>query len=150
MQETTKGLLLLLLLGFLFAVGMYILISEIIDICIIEKDKKIKAAQAKALIEAIRSTLAFYYAKNGGKFPAKLAGSLFADGNIPTVETTRTCGSGIKSNNVIYGNGDGVVSDTEITDEGGWIYDVSPDLTKADIRINAKYMSAEEIPWYKY
>jgi hypothetical protein len=150
MQEATKGLLAILLLGFLIAVGVYILISEIIYVCIIEKDKKIKAAQAKALIETIRSTLAFYYAKNGGKFPAKLDGSLFADGNIPTVEITRTCGSGTKSNNVIYGNGDGVVSDTEITDEGGWIYDVSPDLTKADIRINAKYMSAEEIPWYKY
>lgn len=150
MQETTKELLLLLLLGFLMAVGLYILISEIISTCVTEKDDKIKAAKAKALIETIRSTLAFYYAKNGGKFPAKLEGSLFADGNIPTVEITRAVGSYLKSNNVIYGNGDGAVDENEITDEGGWIYDVSPDLTKADIRINAKYMSAEEIPWYKY
>ncbi|MGB9832218.1 MAG: hypothetical protein ACPLPP_01745, partial [Caldisericum exile] len=65
-------------------------------------------------------------------------------------EATLTDGTVRKSNAVATGNNDGVVSDTEITDVGGWVYDVSTDLTKADVRINAKGTSVEGTPWYQY
>ncbi|MGB9856044.1 MAG: type II secretion system protein [Caldisericum exile] len=109
-----------------------------------------RTAQAKAQLGTVRSALAIYYAKNSGKFPSQLDGSIFAEGNVPTVEATKADGSIAKDNNVIYGNGDGVVSDTEITDVGGWVYDVSADRTKADVRINAKGTSVEGKPWYQY
>ncbi|MFU2158544.1 type II secretion system protein [Caldisericum sp. AR60] len=109
-----------------------------------------RTAQAKAQLGTVRSALAIYYAKNSGKFPASLDASLFADGNVPTVEATKADGTVVKSYAVATGNGDGVVSDTEITDVGGWVYDVSTDYTKADVRINAKGTSVEGILWYKY
>ncbi|MGC9172507.1 type II secretion system protein [Caldisericum sp.] len=113
-----------------------------------------RTAQAKAQLGTVRSALAIYYAKNSGKFPDtqtfKDGSFLFADGNIPTVEATLADGTVKKSNAVTPGNGDGVVSESEITDEGGWVYDVSDDRTKADVRINAKGTSAEGILWYKY
>ncbi|MGC8871241.1 MAG: hypothetical protein ACP5PT_09195, partial [Brevinematia bacterium] len=68
----------------------------------------------------------------------------------PTVEATDANGTVSKSNAVATGNGDGVVSVSEINDVGGWVYDVSTDLTKADVRINAKGTSAEGTPWYQY
>ncbi|MGC8789715.1 MAG: type IV pilin protein, partial [Caldisericum sp.] len=88
-----------------------------------------RTAQAKAQLGTVRSALAIYYAKNGGKFPSQLDGSIFAEGNVPTVEVTLANGSVEKNNNVLpVSNGDGVVSDSEITDAGGWVYDVSTDL----------------------
>jgi hypothetical protein len=109
-----------------------------------------RTAQAKAQLGTVRSALAIYYAKNSGKFPDSLNGSLFADGNVPTVEATKADGTVVKESKVTPGNNDGVVSESEITGEGGWVYDVSTDLTKADVRINAKGTSAEGIPWYQY
>ncbi|MGC9073923.1 MAG: type II secretion system protein, partial [Caldisericum sp.] len=83
-----------------------------------------RTAQAKAQLGTVRSALAIYYAKNSGKFPDSLDGSLFADGNVPTVEATKADGTVVKSSDAISIINDGVVSDTEITDEGGWVYDV--------------------------
>jgi prepilin-type N-terminal cleavage/methylation domain-containing protein len=109
-----------------------------------------RTAQAKAQLGTVRSALAIYYAKNSGKFPASLDESLFADGNVPTVEATKEDGTVVKSYAVATGNNDGVVDSTEITDAGGWIYDVSSDYAKADVRINAKGTSVEGKPWYQY
>jgi prepilin-type N-terminal cleavage/methylation domain-containing protein len=112
-----------------------------------------RTAQAKAQLGTVRSALAIYYAKNGGKFPDTdifSNGSIFAEGTVPTVEVTKDDGTIVKSNDVIYGNGDGVVVDLEITDAGGWVYDVNADHTKADVRINAIGTSVEGIQWYKY
>ena len=110
-----------------------------------------RTAQAKAQLGTVRSALAIYYAKNSGKFPAQLTGSLFAEGNVPYVEATDQNNNVVKSNNVVTANdGDGVVQANEITDVGGWIYDVKTDLTQADVRINAKGTGVDGTPWYQY
>jgi prepilin-type N-terminal cleavage/methylation domain-containing protein len=111
-----------------------------------------RTAQAKAQLGTVRSALAIYYAKNSGKFPATLDASLFAEGTVPYVEATDANNNVIKSNNVVPAtDGDGVVDpDKEVTDVGGWVYDVKSDLTQADVRINAKGTGVDGTPWYQY
>jgi len=112
-----------------------------------------RTAQAKAQLGTVRSALAIYYAKNSGKFPASLGGTLFAEGTVPEVEATKADGTVVKSNGVVTGDGDGVVdptNNTELTDAGGWVYDVKTDLTQADVRINAKGTGVDGKHWYEY
>jgi len=110
-----------------------------------------RTAQAKAQLGTVRSALAIYYAKNSGKFPAQLTGSLFAEGQVPEVEATKADGTVVKSSSVATGNGNGVVDPaTDVTDAGGWVYDVKSDLTQADVRINAKGTGVDGTPWYQY
>ena len=113
-----------------------------------------RTAQAKAQLGTVRSALAIYYAKNSGKFPASLGGTLFAEGTVPEVEATKADGTVVKSNGVVTGNGDGVVdpnSATELTDAGGWVYDVkSGTLDQCDVRINAKGTGVDGKHWYEY
>ena len=108
-----------------------------------------RTAQAKAQLGTVRSALAIYYAKNSGKFPATLDGTLFAEGTVPYVEATDANGNVLKSNSVTVNN-DGVVSSGEVSDKGGWVYDVKSDLTQADVRINAKGTGVDGTPWYQY
>jgi len=112
-----------------------------------------RTAQAKAQLGTVRSALAIYYAKNSGKFPATLSDSLFAEGHVPEVEATKADGTTVvKSSSVASGNGDGVVDpDTEVTDAGGWVYDVkSGTLDQCDVRINAKGTGVDGKHWYEY
>jgi Tfp pilus assembly protein PilE len=112
-----------------------------------------RTAQAKAQLGTVRSALAIYYAKNSGKFPATLDASLFAEGTVPYVEATDANGNVLKSNainsNTTVDN-DGVVESGEVSDKGGWVYDVKTDLTQADVRINAKGTGVDVTPWYQY
>jgi len=110
-----------------------------------------RTAQAKAQLGTVRSALAIYYAKNSGKFPGTLDGTLFAEGTVPYVEATKADGTVVKSNGVATGDGNGVVDPaTEVTDAGGWVYDVKTDKTQADVRINAKGTGVDGTPWYQY
>ncbi|MCI4463306.1 MAG: prepilin-type N-terminal cleavage/methylation domain-containing protein, partial [Caldisericum sp.] len=106
-----------------------------------------RTAQAKAQLGTVRSALAIYYAKNSGKFPAQLDGSIFAEGNVPYVEATDANGNVVKSNSVVNVNHVPVAS-SDITDKGGWVYGVSSDLTQSDVRINAKGTGVDGTPWY--
>jgi prepilin-type N-terminal cleavage/methylation domain-containing protein len=108
-----------------------------------------RTAQAKAQLGTVRSALAIYYAKNSGKFPAQLTGSLFAEGNVPYVEATDANGNVVKSNNVVNVNHAPITS-SDITDVGGWVYGVSSDYTQSDVRINAKGTGVDGTPWYQY
>ncbi|BAL81593.1 type II secretion system protein [Caldisericum exile] len=109
-----------------------------------------RTAQAKAQLGTVRSALAIYYAKYSGKFPSSLDGTIFAEGRVPTVEATKADGTIVESNGVVNISGNGTVDATEITDVGGWVYDVTADLTQADVRINAKGTSSEGKYWYEY
>jgi prepilin-type N-terminal cleavage/methylation domain-containing protein len=112
-----------------------------------------RTAQAKAQLGTVRSALAIYYAKNSGKFPAQLDGTIFAEGTVPYVEATDANGNVLKKNSVndsVTLNNDGVVSSGEVSDKGGWVYDVKTDLTQADVRINAKGTGVDGTPWYQY
>jgi prepilin-type N-terminal cleavage/methylation domain-containing protein len=110
-----------------------------------------RTAQAKAQLGTVRSALAIYYAKNSGKFPALLNKDLFAEGRVPEVEATKADETVVKSNGVVNITGNGVVDpDTEVTDVGGWVYDVNSDKTQADVRINAKGTGVDGKHWYEY
>jgi prepilin-type N-terminal cleavage/methylation domain-containing protein len=115
-----------------------------------------RTAQAKAQLGTFRSALAIYYAKNSGKFPSLTDvqnGTIFAEGTVPYVEATDANGNVLKSNSVnnsVTVNNDGVVSSGEVSDKGGWVYDVKSDLTQADVRINAKGTGVDGTPWYQY
>ncbi len=118
--------------------------------------KEARSSEAKAQLGSVRSALGIYYAKNHGVYPAALDGTLFANGAVPDVEVT-VSGSVVRSNAVANAaTEDGVVTETEVTNAGGWIYDngsaLTPPYTKADVRIN----STDEDPaypgnyWYEY
>jgi prepilin-type N-terminal cleavage/methylation domain-containing protein len=108
-----------------------------------------RTAQAKAQLGTVRSALAIYYAKNSGKFPATLTGSLFAEGSVPYVEATDQDNNVIKSNNVVN-VAHAPITSSDITDVGGWIYGVSSDYTQSDVRINAEGTGVDGTPWYQY
>ena len=108
-----------------------------------------RTAQAKAQLGTVRSALAIYYAKNSGKFPASLGGTLFAEGTVPYVEATDANNNVIKSNNVVNVTHAPITS-SDITDVGGWVYGVSSDYTQSDVRINAKGTGVDGTPWYQY
>jgi prepilin-type N-terminal cleavage/methylation domain-containing protein len=112
-----------------------------------------RTAQAKAQLGTVRSALAIYYAKNSGKFPAQLDGTIFAEGRVPEVEATKADGTTVvKSNDVYNITDDGTVDpDTEVTDAGGWVYDVkSGTFDQCDVRINAKGTGVDGKHWYEY
>jgi len=112
-----------------------------------------RTAQAKAQLGTVRSALAIYYAKNSGKFPAQLNKDLFAEGQVPEVEATKADGTTVvKSNDVYNITDDGTVDpNTEVTDTGGWVYDVkSGTFDQCDVRINAKGTGVDGKHWYEY
>ncbi len=109
-----------------------------------------RSAEARAQLGSVRSALGIYYAKNHGTFPATLDGTLFAEGSVPEVEIT-VSGNVVRSNAVVNISGDGVVGSTEVTDAGGYVYDVNSTHTQADVRLN----SSDTDPitgkhWYEY
>jgi prepilin-type N-terminal cleavage/methylation domain-containing protein len=113
--------------------------------------KEARSSEARAQLGAVRSAIGIYYAKNHGVYPSALDGTIFADGTVPEVEVTVN-GSVVRSNAVATGNGNGVVEQSDVTNTGGWVYDVNSNYTKADVRIN----STDEDPdnpgtyWYQY
>ena len=123
--------------------------------------KEARSSEARAQVGSFRSALAIYYAKNGGVFPAYTYvndGSIFANDTVPEVEIA----AGNRKNAVVAGNGDGKVEkDDDVTDAGGWVYDVSNGSTgnpapaantAADVRINSKAEDPANSGhyWYEY
>ncbi len=103
-------------------------------------------SEAKAQLGTVRSALNIYYARHEGHYPDTIDGSLFTDGQVPTVTIAKAIGSSfiptaatlISSNAVVtIVRADGMVIPPDITDVGGWIYVVTPDRTKCDVRINS-------------
>lgn len=117
-----------------------------------------RSAEARSQLGVFRSALSIYYAKNHGHYPDVTAdfGSLFAEGKVPEVEITITNGTVVSRGNVLWLTKDnGVIEPGEgevVENEGTcWAYDVSTDLTKADIRLNSA--SIDPITgkkWYEY
>jgi len=116
--------------------------------------KEARSSEAKAQLGSVRSALGIYYAKNHGVFPATLDGSIFADGTVPEVEIT-VSGAVVRSSGVTpSGTSDGTITSSDVSGSnvGGWIYEVTTDNTKADVRLN----STDEDPahpghyWYEY
>lgn len=120
-------------------------------------------SEAKAQLATVRSALNIYYAQHEGHYPDTIDGSLFADGTVPAV--TVTAGDyyhryiTITSNAVVVVvHDDGKVIPPDITNAGGWIYAISPDRTKCDVRINSHrpdYVTKDLCPpfgrpWYGY
>jgi len=115
-----------------------------------------RSAQARAQLGTFRSALAIYYAKNSGKFPSVADvqnGVIFAEGTVPYVEVTVN-GSPNRSNTVTAaGTQDGTITSSEITNAGGWMYDVSSAKDKADVRINSTDTdpaASTTTYWYQY
>jgi len=105
-----------------------------------------RSAEARSQLGTFRSALSIYYAKNGGHYPNLTTiqdGSLFAEGQVPEAEITITDGTVVNRGNKIWvsTNRNGVIEpETGDVAEGVeevWAYDVSLDLTKADIRLNS-------------
>ncbi len=114
-----------------------------------------RSAEARAQLGTVRSALGIYYAKNHGVYPDTISADLFAEGRIPTVEVTTSGGTVTSSYTVTPASlQDGTIDSTEITDVGGWIYDVSTDKTKADVRINSTGIDPVGVPtgtqWWQY
>ncbi len=113
--------------------------------------KEARSSEARAQLGSVRSAIGIYYAKNHGKYPAQLNGTIFADGNVPEVEATKSDNSVIRNNAVVNLSDNGIVESTELTDAGGWVYDVNSDKTKADVRINAEGVDpVTSKHWYEY
>ncbi|MEF3244629.1 MAG: prepilin-type N-terminal cleavage/methylation domain-containing protein [Caldisericaceae bacterium] len=110
-----------------------------------------RSAEARAQLGSVRSALGIYYAKNHGTFPAALDGTLFAEGSVPQVEIT-VSGSPSRSNAVATGDADGVVEPaTEVTNAGGYVYDVNGTRTQADVRLNSSDTDPVTTKhWYEY
>jgi len=98
--------------------------------------------------------MGIYYAKNHGVYPATLDGTIFAEDAVPEVEVTLSSGAVDRHNTVTTaGTQDGTITAAEITDVGGWMYDVSAAKDKADVRINSKGTDTVPEPdkyWYEY
>ncbi len=103
-------------------------------------------SEAKAQLGVVRSALSIYYARHEGHYPDTIDGSLFADGQVPTVTIAEgnytsfipVTATLISSNAVVtIVRADGMVIPPDITNAGGWIYVVTPDRTKCDVRINS-------------
>ncbi len=113
--------------------------------------KEARSSEARAQLGSVRSAIGIYYAKNHGKYPTQLDGTIFANGDVPEVEVTLSDGSVNRSNAVVNLSQDGVVESGELTDAGGWIYDVNADQTKSDVRINSKGQDPVTGKyWYQY
>ena len=101
-----------------------------------ELTQEARSSQAQATVGTVRSALGIYYAKNRGIYPAALDGTLFAEGSEPDVEVT--VGGVVKRSNLVLNiAGNGIVTSDEITNAGGWVYDVSSKRENADVRINS-------------
>ena len=114
-----------------------------------------RSSEARAQLGSVRSALGIYYAKNHGVYPPTLDGSIFAEGSVPEVEVTLSDGSINRSRDVNNGatvNNDGTVQASEVSDAGGWIYDVEgTTYDKADVRINSKGIDPTTGRyWYEY
>ncbi|MFA4931687.1 MAG: prepilin-type N-terminal cleavage/methylation domain-containing protein [Caldisericia bacterium] len=72
-----------------------------------------RSAQARAQLGTVRSAIAIYYAKHQGTFPTTIDASLFADGNIASVDI----GSGSVSTVVVVTS-----IPSPVTGTGGWLY----------------------------
>ena len=120
-----------------------------------------RSSEARAQLGAVRSALGIYYAKNHGQYPATLDETIFSEGTVPEVEVTVS--GVVKRNNAVKNiSNDGKVTHDEVSNDGGWIYDVSDGKTGdpakntvADVRLN----STDEDPadsntegkdWYQY
>ena len=116
-----------------------------------------RSAEARAQLGTVRSALGIYYAKNHGVYPDSIESKkaeLFADGTVPTVEVTKPDGTVISSNAVaVSTTTDGKITASDVTDAGGWIYEVTADKTQCDVRINSTGSDTSvspAIPWYTY
>ncbi len=116
--------------------------------------KEARSSEARAQLGSVRSAIGIYYAKNHGKYPAQLDGTIFADGNVPEVEVTVGGAVNRSSTVTAAGTQDGSITATEVSNSnvGGWMYDVNSNHTKADVRINSTDED-EANPghyWYEY
>lgn len=115
-----------------------------------------RSAEARAQLGTVRSALGIYYAKNHGVYPNTIDGTIFADGAVPTVEVTTSGGTVVSSNAVATSpTSDGKISDADVGDVGGWIYEVKTDHTQCDVRLNSKGVdpASGTTPlkkWYEY
>ena len=113
-----------------------------------------RSSEARAQLGTVRSAMGIYYAKNHGVYPATLDGTIFAEGVVPEVEVTLSSGAVDRHNTVTTAETqDGTITAAEITDVGGWMYDVSTAKDKADVRINSKGTDTVPEPdkyWYEY
>jgi len=113
-----------------------------------------RSSEARAQLGTVRSAMGIYYAKNHGVYPATLDGTIFAEDAVPEVEVTLSSGAVDRHNTVTTaGTQDGTIAAAEITDVGGWMYDVSTAKDKADVRINSKGTDTVPEPdkyWYEY
>ena len=116
--------------------------------------KEARSSEARAQLGSFRSALGIYYAKNHGKFPTYTCvneGDIFADGRVPEVEVT-VSGTVERNNKVTAaGTPDGSIKETEITNTGGWMYDVNSGHDTADVRLNST--DKDEFTgyhWYEY
>ena len=112
-----------------------------------------RSSEARAQLGTVRSAMGIYYAKNHGVYPATLDGTIFAEGVVPEVEVT-VSGAVDRHNTVTLAETqNGTITAAEITDVGGWMYDVSAAKDKADVRINSKGTDTVPEPdkyWYEY
>jgi len=75
---------------------------------------------------------------------------------VPTVEVTTSGGTVVSSNAVATSpTSDGKISDADVGDVGGWIYEVKTDHTQCDVRLNSKGVdpASGTTPlkkWYEY
>ena len=113
-----------------------------------------RSSEARAQLGTVRSAMGIYYAKNHGVYPATLDGTIFAEDAVPEVEVTLSSGAVDRHNTVTTAETqDGTITAAEITDVGGWMYDVSAAKDKADVRINSKGTDTVPEPdkyWYEY
>ena len=118
-----------------------------------------RSSEARAQLGSVRSAMAIYYAKNHGKYPATLDGTIFAEGAVPEVEITLLDGTVKRwdTDSVKVINGDGSVVVGEVDETKGWVYDngsaLTPAYSKADVRINSKGTDTVPEPdkyWYQY
>ena len=111
-----------------------------------------RSSEARAQLGTVRSAMGIYYAKNHGVYPATLDGTIFAEDAVPEVEVTLSSGAVDRHNTVTTaGTQDGTITAAEITDVGGWMYDVSAAKDKADVRINSTDVDTiTGKNWYEY
>jgi prepilin-type N-terminal cleavage/methylation domain-containing protein len=123
-----------------------------------------RSSEARAQLGTVRSALGIYYAKNHGKYPAVLDGTIFAEGVVPEVEATDTNGNVVRVSipvvQITLTDSHPFIVLGDSDDKGGWVYGVNtsvlsdgtPAYGKADVRINAKGLDSITGGkyWYQY